>query len=250
MYLRLIAAAVVMAAAALPALADVSDLQAGLPAEVTDARPMEQGGKQVQWLTLWDRERGGDDRLVLEPQAQWGFARDWQGSVGIRGIGGSADHATSGDLRTEVMRRFSLERGVMPALAAFLGFALPTGRESRGIDTTLRLAATKTLGAEPNTHQVHGNVVWMRDAAAGPEERSERWRLIAGYSTVLGRQTGLVADVIREQERARGEMASIAEVGLRHELSHGTTFSFGAGAGRGSPSAPRWRVVAGFEQSF
>ena len=24
----------------------------------------------------------------------------------------------------------------------------------------------------------------------------------------------------------------------------------GAGAGRGSPSAPRWRVVAGFEQSF
>ena len=33
-------------------------------------------------------------------------------------------------------------------------------------------------------------------------------------------------------------------------LAHGTTLSFGAGVGRGSPSAPRWRLVAGFEQSF
>lgn len=249
MLLRLIAAAALVSATA-PVLADVSDLQAGLPAEVTDARPIEQGGKQVQLLTLWDRQRGGEDRLVLEPQAQWGFARDWQGTIGIRGIGGSADHATSGDLRSEVMRRFNEEKGGLPSFAGFLGFAVPSGRESRGIDTTMRLAATKTLGAEPKKNQLHGNVIWMRNAAAGPEERSERWRLIAGYSRLLGQQTGLVADVIREQERARGEMASIAELGLRHELAHGTTISFGAGAGRGSPSAPRWRVVAGFEQSF
>ena len=249
MLLRLTAASALLALAG-PALADVSDLQAGLPTEVTDARPIEQDGKQVQLLTSWDRERAGDDRLVLEPQAQWGFARDWQGTLGIRGIGGSADHATSGDVRAEVMRRFTREAGALPSLAGFVGFALPTGRESRGIDTTMRLAATKTLGARPNTHQVHGNVVWMRNAAPGPEERGERWRLIVGYSTLLGRQTGLVADVIREQERARGEMASIAELGVRHELAHGTTFSFGAGAGRGGASAPRWRVVAGFEQSF
>lgn len=249
MLARLIAAAGFLAAAH-AALADVSDLQAGLPAEVADARPMEEGGRQVQLLGLWDRHRGGDDQLVLEPQAQWGFARDWQGALGIRGIGGSADHTTSGDVRAELMRRFNGETGVLPALAGFLGFALPTGRASRGIDTTMRLAATKTLGAQPNTHQVHGNLVWMRNAAPAPDERGERWRLIVGYSTLLGRQTGLVADVIREQERARGDMASIAEIGLRHELSHGTTLSFGAGAGRGGPSAPRWRLVAGFEQSF
>lgn len=249
MLLRL-AAAVLLLAAATPSLADVSDLQAGLPAEVTDARPIEQGDRQVQVLTLWDRDRGGEDRLVVEPQAQWGFARYWQGTIGIRGIGGSADHAGSGDLRTEVMRRFNSEAGMLPSFAGFLGFALPSGRASRGIDTTMRLAATKTLGGAPNLHQLHGNVVWMRNAAAGPEERSERWRLIAGYSRLLSQQTGLVADVIREQERARGEMASIAELGLRHELSHGTTLSFGAGVGRGSPSAPRWRLVAGFERSF
>jgi hypothetical protein len=249
MLLRLAAAAALLAAAT-PALADVSDLQAGLPAEVTDARPIGQGDKQVQVLTLWDRSRGGDDRLVLEPQAQWGFARDWQGTLGVRGIGGSADHTGSGDVRAELMRRFSAERAMLPSLAGFLAFALPSGRESRGIDTTLRLAATKTLGGAPYLQQVHGNVVWMRNAAASPEERGERWRLIAGYSRLLSQQTGLVADVIREQERARGEMASIAELGLRHELAHGTTLSFGAGVGRGSPSAPRWRLVAGFEQSF
>lgn len=249
MLLRLAAAALLLGAAS-PALADVSDLQAGLPAEVTDAKPIDEGGRQVQFLSLWDRERSGADRLVVEPQAQWGFARDWQGTIGVRGIGGSADRASSGDVRAEVMRRLNAETATLPSFAGFLGFALPTGRESRGIDTTLRLAATKTLDAGPAKQQVHGNIVWMKNAAPGPEERSERWRLIAGYSRLLGQQTGLVADVIREQERARGEMASIAELGVRHELAHGTTISFGAGAGRGSPSAPRWRVVAGFEQSF
>lgn len=76
------------------------------------------------------------------------------------------------------------------------------------------------------------------------------WRISAGYRRLPGRQTGLVADVIREQERALGETVSIAEVGMRHPLSRETAFSLGFGAGTGSPSAPRWRVIAGFEQSF
>jgi len=131
--------------------------------------------------------------------------------------------------------------------ASGLEVRLPSGDASRGIDTILRLAATKTLGARPNTHRLHGNAVWLRDAAPDPDER---WRLIVGYGTLVGRQTGLVADVMREQERALGEMASIAEVRLRHELARGMTLSFGAGAGHGGPGAPRWRIVAGFAQSF
>lgn len=110
-------------------------------------------------------------------------------------------------------------------------FGPAAGRESLGVDMTLRLPATRALGAQPSTPWTLGNVVWIRNAKLGP-------------------QNGLVADVIRELERARGEMASIAEVGVRHELSHETTFSFGVGAGHGSPMAPHWRVVAGFEQSF
>lgn len=76
------------------------------------------------------------------------------------------------------------------------------------------------------------------------------WRVSADYGSLLGRQAGLVADVMREQERALGEPVSIAGVGLRRELSRETTLSLSFGAGTGSPGAPRWRLVAGFEQSF
>jgi hypothetical protein len=104
------------------------------------------------------------------------------------------------------------------AAAALLAAALPAlADESHGIDMALPLGATK---------------------------------LVVGYEKLFGRQTGLVADVMREQERARGEIGGIAELGLRHELAGGMAISFGAGAGNGSPIAPRWRVVAGFEQTF
>ena len=76
------------------------------------------------------------------------------------------------------------------------------------------------------------------------------WRISAGYSRPLAKQTGLVGDVIREQRRALGETVSIAELGVRRELGRETALSFGIGAGTGSPSAPRWRVIAGFEQNF
>lgn len=104
----------------------------------------------------------------------------------------------------------------------------------------LRLAAAAVLlvGANPVL------------ADASDVQRSDRWRLTAGCSTPFGRQTGLVADVIREQRRALGDMASIAEIGVRHDFGRGARISFGAGAGTGSPNAPRWRVVAGFEQDF
>jgi hypothetical protein len=97
---------------------------------------------------------------------------------------------------------------------------------------------------------VHANVVWTRNAAPGPEERSHLARLLLGYSTLLSERTVLVGDLIREQQRTRGEMASIAELGVRRELARETTISLGVGAAHGSADAPRWRFMAGLERSF
>lgn len=93
------------------------------------------------------------------------------------------------------------------------------------------------------------NAIWLRNAAPQPEERSERGRVIVGYSTLVASRTVLVADLIREQSPERGQMASIAEIGLRRELARETTLAAGVGAGHGS-GAPRWRLIAGLQQSF
>src|SRR5690349_19476865 len=101
----------------------------------------------------------------------------------------------------------------------------------------LRLAAVAVLlvGANPAV------------ADASGDGKAARWQVSGGCGTLFGRQAGLVADVIREQRRALRDMASIAEIGVRHDFGRGARISFGAGTGTGSPNAPRWRVVAGFE---
>ena len=240
----------VVCAAALADLSDVANLDSGLPTEIEDAQPIEHGAKALQLITRLDRQRNGANLYVAEPQFQWGFAPRWQAALTLHALGGTADKTTSGDLRLQLMRQLNDERAGLPALAAFLRLDAPTGQDSRGLDTTFRLAATKTLGAERYTHQVHANLMWTHNAAPGVEERSHFARLLLGYSTALGERTVIVADIIREQERTRGEMASVVELGLRRALAEKTNLSLGFGAGTGGAEAPRWRLMAGIERSF
>ena len=246
---RSLATAAVLAAGS-SAWAGVSNLDENLPTEIEDARPVDTGEKEFQLPLRWEREKSGRNRFVYEPQLQWGFAEGWQGSVSVRGFGGSASHINSGDLRVKLMRQFAKERAVLPALAAFLEVDVPTGQRSRGVDPGLRLVATKTLSARPNTHQVHFNALWIRNNAPLPDAHGRRVRLLAGYSTPLAERTVLVADVIRQHERERGQMSTIAEVGLRQEVARRTMVSFAVGSGRGGESAPRWRLHAAFERAF
>src|SRR5438105_12482093 len=58
----------------LTALADVANLDSGLPIEIEDARPIERGEKALQLITRWERQRSGGNLFVVEPQFQWGFA--------------------------------------------------------------------------------------------------------------------------------------------------------------------------------
>ncbi|TFZ06584.1 hypothetical protein EZ313_08125 [Ramlibacter henchirensis] len=225
------------------------NLDRGVGVEVTDAQSLKEGDKQFQFTTRFDRERGGDKQLLLEPEFQWGFAKDWQGSLSIQGLAGSADRTGSGDIRASLFRRFIEERGWLPALAGELQLDLPSGKDTRGVDPTLRLIGTKSLG-EGGKQQFHLNLGWTRNNSPEPGERRERGQVIVGYSLQLGERSALVADVIREHQREVGQMATIAEVGYRRELSEQTTLGVGIGAGRGSDSAPRWRLTAAIERGF
>jgi hypothetical protein len=240
----------VACSAALADLSDVANLDSGLPTEIEDAQPIDHGEKEVQLITRWDRQRNGANLYVAEPQFQWGFAPRWQAALTLHALGGTADTTTSGDVRLQLMRQLNEEANGLPALAAFVRFDAPTGQDSRGLDTTLRLAATKTLGAERYTHQVQANLMWTHNAAPGADERSHFARVLVGYSTALNERTVVVADLIREQERTRGEMASIAELGVRRALAGKTVLSLGLAAGTGGADAPRWRLMAGLERSF
>src|SRR5256885_14899198 len=154
------------------ALADVSNHDTGLPIEIEDARPIERWQKALQLITRWERQRSGANLFVVETQFQWGFAARSQVALTLHTLAGTADRTGNGDLRLQIMRQLHEETALLPAFAAFLRLDVPTGHESRGLDTTVRLAATKTLGAEPDTHQLHANAVWTRNAPPAVRARS------------------------------------------------------------------------------
>lgn len=137
----------------------------------------------------------------------------------------------------------------MPAFAASLRATLPSGKDSRSLDTAAKFIMTKTLGQSSLLHRVHFKLAWLRNAAAEADERRNRYRAILGYSRRLGPDTMLVADVLREQGEKKGETINMLEVGARRQLTPLTVFAFGAGAGFGADS-PRARLTTAIQHSF
>lgn len=245
------------AALATPALAQapvgsvssLMNLESNLPAEVEDAEPTSPGRLELQLPLTFDREQDSDNRFVLEPRLQYGIAPRWSVSAGLPLIIGSTDRTNSGNLRGELMFKPIDEGSLIPALAAAVRLEVPTGTHAEGIDTTLKLMATKTLGATPGANQLHLNAAWRNNSQPREGDRRNTGRLILGYSTPLSAQTVLVADLIRGHAGEGGSMSTIAEIGLRKLLTRDTVAAFGIGHGHGD-DAPRWRLTAGLQSSF
>lgn len=236
--------------AMVPARAEVSNLEGGLPTEISDARVIDQGETELQIQSRWERHRDGSRQFFVEPQVQYGFAPYTHASMTLRGIWGSQDRQGSGDVRLEVAHQFLREARFVPALAVTLRVDVPTGHQSHGLDPSLRLAATKTLGQRADTHQIHANVLVTQNTAPLPEERRIIQGAIVAYSTLVAEKTVGIADVIRQHERLQGTVSTIAEVGLRRDFGNELVLSAGLAHGRGGPDTPRWRMTFGVEKGF
>lgn len=125
----------------------------------------------------------------------------------------------------------------------------PSGIDSAGLDTRVRGIVTRTLATGPAQHRLHWNIQWLRNVGRREGERSHGYLTAFGYSRVIRRKLVLMVDVAREQQRARDEVANVAEAGVRGRVSPGLILSLGAGVGLG-PNAPKVQFVFGLEQSF
>ena len=229
---------------------DVQNLEPQLPVEVEDAEPLRSGARELQLPIRMTRENDGDDRFLLEPRFAFGLAERWQATVGLPLVVGSSDRTNSGNLRADAMFKWLDEGSLLPAIAFGAGIELPTGKDAEGTDMTLRVLATKTLGARPGEHRIHGNLVYRINDDARPGERDDTTRVILGYSTPLSDATVLVADVLRGHGRlgATG-MSTVYELGVRHAWTPGTAVSVGLAIGDGG-DAPDWAITAGFQTRF
>jgi hypothetical protein len=222
-------------------------LSEGAPISIDDAETVGIRTIQVNLPSSYSRQRSGDHQVRLGPELEYGLAQDVQISASVPLLFGSADRAQSGDLRMAAKWKFLDEYGWRPAVAAEVLVASPTGRESAGFDTALRMLATKNLPGRP-THRLHANLIVEHNAKATEIERANRRTAILGYDQRLTPQWLLVADVIYAQDRERGEADRLVELGARYRVASDV---IGFGVGRGlSSSRTAWRLFASYQHSF
>lgn len=228
--------------------ADHMNLEEGSPAQVEDAYPIAHRGREFQ--TAFQYERTDDDhhRFILDPRVEMGFAPNWQGKVSVPFILGGGDKTDSGNIGVETFYNFNTEGLQLPAFALSARADLPTGRDSAGVDTTVKAILTKSL-TKSGLDRMHLNLAWEHNSGAAAGQRDDMYRVILGYSRRLDADTVLVTDFIREQEMERDHEANIFEVGIRRQITPLTLISIGIGVGVADES-PDFRAVLGWQRSF
>lgn len=228
--------------------ADHSNLEEGLPTHVEDAYPVAYRSREVQALFSYERTDESEDRLTIEPRLEVGVWRNAQVTLRAPFYAGNADRSGSGDIGLGALYNFNTETLVLPAFAVAGEAEFPSGKNSRGVDTTLKFIFTKSITSS-GLDRVHLNLAWKHNSSAEADERSDRFVGVVGYSRRLNADTILVADYVREEAETEDEAANIVEVGVRRQLTPLAVLSLGVGAGIGEES-PDVRITAGYQRSF
>jgi hypothetical protein len=222
------------------------NLWEGLPTMIEDAFPRGPGGLEVQTYARWNSRDTGRDQWELTPRFVWGVGERVELRAGGTALIGG-DRTGSGDLRAEGLWQFTEPGdGWTPAFATLLAFDLPTGRDTRGIDSTIKLIGTSTLGPPQSMQRVHFNLGYRDNDKPRADERGSRWQYGVGYSQPFGQNMTFVADLFREEGRRGGERGTIAEAGVRWHLAGATVASVGFGIGSGQ-AMPDYRIIAGIQ---
>ncbi len=242
----LLAAALCLTA---PASAEHWEIESGLPTEVEDAYPTAYRNRELQAFIRYERQDDGSDRGQVVPRLEFGIFPNTELSIEGDFLFGNADRTGCGDVTVEGLYNFNTETLTLPAFSISAALTPPTGRDSAGLDTSLGLLVTKTLGRSSLLHQVHFNGYWLHNSSPRDDERDDMYKLVLGYSRRVGTDTMLVMDILREQERQEDEAINLAEVGLRYSITPNIVLSGGVGFGFGDES-PDVRVTFGFQYSF
>lgn len=226
-----------------------SNLEEGFPTELDDAFPIAEHARSFLARTHYVREEDGNHTLVVEPAVEMHITPNWPFKI----LFPFERDAESGGLREgnvalEVFHNINPEYGWVPAFAVAGQAAFPTASDAQGVDTTLKLIASKDLSTN-GRDRAHVNIAWKHNAGREEGERRNRYVAVVGYSRTLTSKTVLIADYVREQELEEGRTAQLVEFAVRQSLAPGTILSLGTGIGVG-PESPDYHVTLGIQVGF
>lgn len=232
--------------------ADHTNLEEGLPVEVTDAYPLEYLGREVQGRLQYRYTAEGAHQAHIEPRFEFGFPYNGQFAVRVPMIGSYADDEDGrfdlGRVGLEYMYNFNQETLTVPAISVVGGVEAPDTRHGGSFDPFARLLVSKMIPGSKFWHRLHLNGLIQPNVDRKDEERAFRYMAVVGYDFRLTATLIGVVDAVRDQPMREEQPASnFGELGLRVQVTPLLALSFGAGAGASDDGDPVGRGTAAFQ---
>jgi hypothetical protein len=213
---------------------DHDNLDPNRPIQMEDAYAIPKGEIGVESGVRVNDRRAGRTRFVFQPQIIYGAFDNAQ--IEIQGdlftepssvVGANK----SGDLHLGLLYNFNTETLAWPAFAVRVETDLPTGVNSRGLDTQVTGVLTRSVGRM----RFHLNAGYTFLGSARGVEREGAYRVVAAMSYPIGyphrfRET-LIVDVYTRQSDLIGQRNNTGiELGLRHQLTSRVVLDGGLGS--------------------
>ncbi len=219
---------------------DHDNLDPNRPIGMEDAYAIPKGEIGMEGGVRFNDRREGRTRVTFQPQIIYGAFDNAQ--IEIQGdlftepnslVGASK----SGDLHLGLLYNFNTETLALPAMAIRVETDLPTGVNSRGVDTQVTGILTRSFGRL----RAHLNAGYTVLGLPKGQERPGAYRAVAAVSYPLGypdsfRDT-LIASVYTRESDLRGQRNHTGvEVGIRHQLTSRLVVDAGLGTEFAGPA--------------
>ena len=225
----------------LPSFAlDHDNLDPNRPIGMEDAYAIPKGEIGLEGGVRFNDRREGRTRVTFQPQIIYGAFDNAQ--IEIQGdlmtepntlVGATK----SGDLHLGLLYNFNTETLQLPAFALRVETDLPTGVNSKGVDTQMTGILTRSFGRL----RAHINAGYTILGSPQGQERPGGYRAVVAVSYPLGypdsfRDT-LIASVYTRQSDQQGQRNNTGcEIGLRHQLTSRVVLDAGLGTEFSGPT--------------
>lgn len=217
-----------------PAMAlDHDNLDPNRPIAIEDAYVIPKGEIGLEGGVTFNDRKEGKSRFGFQPQIIYGAFDNTQIEI-MSGLltepGTVRGDDKSGDLSIGALYNFNTETLEVPAFAARVEIGLPTGVNSKGVDTEITGVMTRSFGR----WRTHVNIGYTFLGSPQHNERAGTYRMVAAVSYPLGypmsfRDT-IIANVFTRQSDIRGQRNPTGiGIGLRHQVSSRIVFDAGIG---------------------
>lgn len=219
---------------------DHDNLDPNRPIGMEDAYAIPKGEIGLEGGVRFNDRREGRTNVTFQPQIIVGAFENTQ--IEIQGDLYTDPHSLvgankSGDLHLGVLYNFNTETLNLPALAVRVEADLPTGVNSKGVDTQFTGILTRSFGRL----RVHLNAGYTVIGSPQGQERPGAYRAVAAVSYPLGYPSSfrdtLIASVYTRQSDLRGQTNNTGvEIGIRHQLTSRVVLDGGLGTEFVGPS--------------